>query len=69
VSRLGNTVARLKLKGIDGARASAENSDFKDSMHGRGNAGFRAPTGSPEGMLKGPKKHDFWINLKIAPHP
>ncbi len=49
------------------ARATSENSDFAASVRGGGeSAGARTPSGSFEGMQRGPQKHDFWLELTIA---
>jgi len=59
--------ARAARIGESGSRASEENSDIRGSIGAEtDNAGARAPSASLEGMLRGPKKHDFWLELTLA---
>lgn len=54
--------------GDSGSRAMGQGSDLETSIRGGDeDAASRAPSSSLAGMMRGPKKYDFWLDLTIAP--
>jgi hypothetical protein len=52
--------------GDQGSRANAGSSSLEGQLSGGEGGDFNAPSASLSGMRRGPKKYDFWLDLKIA---
>lgn len=52
--------------GDQGAQAGAGEAGWEEYVNREGGEQFRSPDSSLLGMRRGPKRYDFWIDLKIT---